>query len=130
MTTFLYASILAIWLCWLVVNIVKVRRLHQVKLGDGGVEALIEARSAHSNAVETIPITLILLFGLEYNGGPLLLVHLLGVVFVLGRVLHSKGILKGPFKFRVLGMKMTLGVIVALVMANMIYLPYAEMIKF
>ena len=39
-----------------------------------------------------VPIPLILLFGIELNGAPSLLVHCLGAVLVLSRIAHPFGV--------------------------------------
>ena len=130
MITALYAAILAIWICWLVINVVKNRIRNQVAHGDGGVDALVLARSAHSNATETIPIALILLFALELNGGPVWLLHIFGLALILGRFIHAKGILSDTLKYRKLGMQITLFSIVFLALANLVFLPFDKLFNF
>mgnify|MGYP000144411754 CR=1 FL=1 len=68
MVTSVYAGLLALLFCWLSINVIKYRRLHQVSLGDGGFDDLIRARSAQGNAAEYLPIIIILLFliGMSY----------------------------------------------------------------
>lgn len=118
MISALYASLLALWLCYLVIVVVKARLKNQVLLGDGGHQDLLAARSAHSNAVETIPISLILLFSLEWNDGAIWLVHLLGCLLLVGRILHARGILTARLKLRKTGMQLTLLVIITAAFAN------------
>ncbi|GAB3482113.1 MAPEG family protein [Marinomonas epiphytica] len=118
MVSALYASLLALWLCYLVIVVVKARLKNQVLLGDGGHKDLLAARSAHSNAVETIPISLILLFSLEWNDGAIWLVHLLGCLLLVGRILHAHGILTEGLRFRKTGMQLTLLAIVVAAIAN------------
>jgi len=130
MVTAFYASILASLICWLALNVVKTRRKNKVRYGDGGIDELMIARSAHANATETIPIALILLFSLEYNGGYLWLVHFLGLMLVIGRIIHCRGILSNQLKGRVLGMKLTVYSIIGLIISNLIYIPYDQFIKF
>ncbi|HHF2917382.1 hypothetical protein D8S93_18090 [Vibrio sp. VGrn 2] len=127
MITALYASILAILIIWLAVQVIKQRRLNQVAYADGGVEALQIARSAQSNATEYIPITLILMALLEFNSAYPTWIHLTGIIFVIGRIIHARGILKEDFKRRVRGMQVTFLVILSLVVLNMIYLPYDKL---
>ncbi len=129
MTTVFYASILALLICWLSMNVIKLRRSNKVKYADGDCLELQIARSAQSNAVDYIPITLILLFALEFNGGHLILLHLIGITFVIARILHCRSILADQLKGRVLGMKMTFGVIVTLAILNLVYLPYMKLIN-
>ncbi|HHX8559111.1 TPA: MAPEG family protein [Vibrio diabolicus] len=127
MITALYASILAILIIWLAVQVIKQRRLNQVAYVDGGVEALQIARSAQSNATEYIPITLILMALLESNSAYPTWIHLTGIIFVIGRIIHARGILKEDLKRRVRGMQVTFLVILSLVVLNMIYLPYDKL---
>ncbi|EGQ9574345.1 MULTISPECIES: MAPEG family protein [Vibrio] len=127
MITALYANILAILIIWLAVQVIKQRRLNQIAYADGGVEALQIARSAQSNATEYIPITLILMALLEFNSAYPTWIHLIGVIFVIGRVIHAKGILKKDLKKRIRGMQVTFLVILSLVVLNMIYLPYDKL---
>ncbi len=127
MITALYANILAILIIWLAVQVIKQRRLNQIAYADGGVEALQIARSAQSNATEYIPITLILMALLEFNSVYPTWIHLTGIIFVIGRVIHVKGILKKDLKKRIRGMQVTFLVILSLVVLNMIYLPYDKL---
>ncbi|MFH4388057.1 MAPEG family protein [Vibrio alginolyticus] len=127
MITALYANILAILIIWLAVQVIKQRRLNQIAYADGGVEALQIARSAQSNATEYIPITLILMALLEFNSAYPTWIHLTGIIFVIGRVIHAKGILKKDLKKRIRGMQVTFLVVLSLVVLNMIYLPYDKL---
>ncbi|EPF7751219.1 MAPEG family protein [Vibrio parahaemolyticus] len=127
MITALYASILALLLVWLAFQVIKQRRLNKVAYADGGVETLQIARSAQSNASEYIPITLILMALLEFNGTAPIWIHLTGIIFVIGRIIHARGILQESFKGRVKGMQLTFLVIVSLVVLNMFYFPYGKL---
>tara|TARA_Y100001956_G_scaffold32749_1_gene32096 strand:+ start:2090 stop:2476 length:387 start_codon:yes stop_codon:yes gene_type:complete len=124
MVTALYASILAVLMIWLSIQVIKQRRKAQVKYADGGIDALQVARSAHGNAVDYVPITLILMALLEFNGASLWMVHLCGVAFVVGRILHAKSILADKLKGRITGMKLTFLVMVILAVLNLAYLPF------
>ncbi|MCL9777413.1 MAPEG family protein [Vibrio methylphosphonaticus] len=128
MVTALYASLLAVLMIWLSVQVIKQRRSNQVAYADGGVEGLQIARSAHGNAVDYIPITLILMALVEFNGAPLLWVHIMGCAFIIGRVLHAHGILSKKFKGRVLGMQLTLAVMLGLIISNLFYLPFERLL--
>jgi uncharacterized protein len=121
MYTALYASLLAIWIVWLALQVVKWRRQLKVRYGDGGEAALIQARSAHANATETIPIALILLFCLETQAAHPILINLLGCALVIGRVLHGRAISNDRLKGRILGMQITLTVILTLAFSNLGY---------
>lgn len=74
MTSVIYASFSAILIVWLSLNTIKKRRYNKVSIGDGGIDDLKLAIAAQSNAIEYIPIALMLLFALAYNHGNFLLV--------------------------------------------------------
>jgi len=124
MSAVIYAVLSSVLMVVLALNVVKQRRLNQVLFGDGDVTALLIARSAHANAAEYIPVTLILLMALEYNGSPLWLVHGIGCVFMVGRLVHARGMLAEVLPLRAFGMYLTLFSILGLAIANMVYLPY------
>lgn len=127
MITALYASILAGLLVGLAFQVIKQRRINHVAYSDGGVKALQIARSAQGNASDYIPITLILMALLEYNGAQPVWIHLTGIIFVIGRLIHAVAIIKESFKGRVKGMQLTFLVIAALMVLNLIYLPYGKL---
>lgn len=127
MITALYACVLAVLLVWLAIQVIKQRRVNKIAYADGGVEALKIVRTAQSNASEYVPITLILMALLEFNGAKPVWIHLTGVIFVIGRIIHARGILKESFKGRVKGMQLTFLIIASLVVLNLIYLPYGKL---
>ena len=129
MTSAIYAVIATFLLFWLTMQVIKQRRSHKIALGDGGIPELKGAIGAHGNAVECIPIFLILLFVLEYNGGHLLLVHALGIVFIVGRLIHARALLSANLKHRVLGMHLTLWPLITLAVCNLLYLPYGKLFE-
>jgi len=108
-------------MCWLALNVIKRRRTNRVSYADGGVLELQIARSAHSNAVDYIPIALILMFLLEQTSCSRLVIHLFGVVFLIGRLIHAKSILSEDFAGRVLGMRVTIFTIIGLAATNLVY---------
>lgn len=111
--TALYAGLLALGFVWLATRVIKARRVHRVALGTP--HRLVErAVRAHGNFAEYVPFALLLLALCEINGLPDWALHALGVVLVAGRVLHAAGISQEPeeFRWRVLGMSLTLTVMV------------------
>jgi len=79
MITSLYASLLALLVVRLSLSVIKLRRKNRIIVGDGGNEELQLAIRTHANALEYIPITLLLLLTLELNGAPKILIHILGL---------------------------------------------------
>lgn len=128
MTSVIYASISALLISWLSMKVIKKRGEFRVSIGDGDNTVLATAMAAQSNAVEYIPITLLLLFALEYNHGNLWLVHGFGVALIAGRIVHARGMLAAKLKTRVLGMQITLYSLIGLAIVNLIYLPYVQLI--
>ncbi len=117
----IYAGILALFIVWLSLNVIKLRRANKVSLGDGGIPQLQYAIRAQGNATEYTPITLILLAILELSGANYLLIHLGGVAILLGRLIHAKGLLTENLRYRVLGMQVTIFTMIGLASANIIY---------
>jgi len=129
MISAIYASILALLISWLSLNVIKARRRNRVRYGDGGIEELQMARAAQSNATNYIPIALLLLFALEYGKANMWIIHILGVALVVGRFIHARGILSENMKGRVLGMKITIFTIIALAITNIVSIPYGQLFK-
>lgn len=125
MITALYASLCALLIVKLSLGVIAVRRQRKIGLGDGGDEELQAAIRAQGNATEYIPITLILMFLLEnivvYNW----IIHLAGITLLTGRIIHAIGIKNNDLKKRVLGMKITLYLIIALSILNIVYFALA-----
>lgn len=90
--TAIYASLLGILIIALALKVVQVRRKERVGLGDAEKPALQRAIRTHGNAIENIPMALILLFLLEIGHSPAWLLHLLGAMIILGRLLHASGL--------------------------------------
>jgi uncharacterized membrane protein YecN with MAPEG domain len=126
----LYVVLAVAIIGYLSMNVIKMRRFHKVSMGDGGVELLQLAISAQLNAVEYIPIGLILLFALEMNSSNILLVHVLGLAFITGRLVHARGMLTNKMKPRVIGMHITFYTLIAMAIANLVYLPYTTLFDF
>ncbi len=132
MITALYAALLTLLVLRLLINVTQKRRKHKVSLGEGGPRdiALQRAIRAHSNAVENIPLFLILLGFLEYNGAPTILIHLFGIIFTSARFMHAQAIRKGRKKHahRVLSIRIMLFTFAALALLNLAFLPFSQLI--
>ena len=120
MHTSIYAGFCGLMLCWLALQTIKLRRTNKVKLGDGGVAELQAAIRAHGNFAEYMPIVLILLFLLEYNGAHPVIIHIIGIAFMAGRYKHAKGILNDNLRQRITGMGFTLNILIGLSLANIV----------
>lgn len=71
------------------VRVVRLRQQHKVPIGDEGVPELLRARRAFGNATEYVPAGIGALAMLALVGAPGLVVHGVGVVLFLGRIVHG-----------------------------------------
>jgi len=111
--TSMYAGLLGIMFIIITLRIVVCRNKKKISLGDGEDRELGKLIRGHGNFIETVPLALVLLLMLELQGAAPTTLHVLGIVFLAGRVLHYlrlTSILKNMW-FRVAGMVMTLLVI-------------------
>jgi uncharacterized membrane protein YecN with MAPEG domain len=92
MITALYASILAFIFIYLTMMVIRSRQNEGVALGSGSSKTLEQRIGAHSNFAEYTPIFLILLFAAEYQDMPNRLIHVAGIIYVVGRILHAYGV--------------------------------------
>ena len=119
--TAVYASLLAVLVVTLVLVVVKLRREFKVGIGDGGNRDLARAIRVHGNAIESIPLFLLLLAVYELNGGHANLLHFFGAIFFFARIAHASGMLAsaGASRGRVFGTVGTNGCLLGLAIANL-----------
>lgn len=86
----IYAALNCLVLFWLVNATGQLRRRHKILIGDGGNAHLIRVMRGHANAAENMPIMLILLLVAAAMGAPVYTIHVLGIAFTIGRVLHAR----------------------------------------
>lgn len=87
--TAFYASLLALVILTLAFRVIQMRWSERVSLGDGGNKVLNRRMRGHGNAVETIPIALILLGLCESIQVPHWALHVFGLMLLSGRMLHA-----------------------------------------
>ena len=88
----LYAGLLGLLLIVLASNVSRFRVSLRINIGDGDNPALKRAIRAHANLIENAPLALILLLSVEVQGFSAPVVHMLGTILVVGRVLHAFGL--------------------------------------
>ncbi len=100
---------------WLGARVVRSRREHKVRIGDGGNEAVLRRMRAQANFNENAPFFLILLGGLELSGGNHLVLGALAAAFILARIAHPIG-MDGPrlVRWRMVGMITSMTALIAL----------------
>ena len=108
----LFAGLLALLQTLLTALVIMRRKQTGVILLDNGDPLLIRRMRAHGNFVETVPIALLLLTLLEFNGLAAVWLAAFGVLLIAGRVLHAYGLIsEKAHRARLAGMCMTLFVI-------------------
>lgn len=125
-----YAAFAVLIYIYISVQVIKERRKSKIAYGSGENTDLARAVAAHGNFAAYAPMAFILLFSLEFQftflqfAWGIYLIHLIGLFFVLGRILHFQGIYYGEknnnFKGRVRGMILTFSTLAVAALANLI----------
>src|SRR3954462_14798868 len=76
---------------WLGMRVGQYRGQFKVSVGDGGHEPLLRRMRAQANFIESAPIFLLLLLGLELSDANRIGLAVIAVIFVLVRVAHPIG---------------------------------------
>jgi len=92
MLTGLYAALCALLIFALSLRIALLRKRLQIGIGDGGDGRLSRAIRAQANAIEYVPLLLVMLLIAENNGAVVVFVHACGAGLLLARVLHAIGL--------------------------------------
>ena len=108
--TLFYAALIAIWLLVLSARVIIYRRRNLVEIGSGEGRTLAFRVRAQGNLTEYAPFALLLMALLEMNGLPVWAMHVLGLLFLAGRLAHgwSFSFADGRMRYRVWGMILTL----------------------
>ena len=91
--TSIYAALATLLVILLALLVVDQRRRSRIGLGDGGDRHLQQRMRVHANAIENLPLALLLLLLLELTGSAPALLHGLGAALLVARVLHAWGFL-------------------------------------
>ena len=89
--TAIYAAILALIILALGVNVTMHRVKLRISLGDGGNPQMLRMIRLHANAVEYVPIAVVLMAIYEINGGWHWALHVVGIALVAGRLIQTAG---------------------------------------
>lgn len=108
-----YAALLVLVFLRLSMRTIKLRRQLKIAIGAGGNPTMHRAMRVHGNFAEYVPLSLLLIFLFELQGGHFLLIHLFGACLLLGRLAHAHGVSreKEDYRYRVYGMLMTFTVL-------------------
>ena len=114
--TGLYAALCAVIVLALALRVIVLRWSTRTGLGDGGDRRLARAIRVHGNAIEYVPLALILMLIVELGGANRMLLHGCGIALVAARIAHAYGLARtaGASTGRVLGTTVTFATIVVL----------------
>lgn len=117
----IYTALLALMLIVLSLRVIMLRKKLRVAIGDGGRPNLQRAICAHSNFCQYVPITLLLLLGLEAQNLCVMKLHILAILFIIGRIIHAYGVSQVTEKlaFRLTGMGLTFLVLLLAAVGNL-----------
>ena len=121
--TVLYAGLNGLLVLVLALRVTLCRRTARISFGTGGNSELERRIRIHANAIENIPLVLILMGFIEFYHRSAFLVHGLGIALTLGRMLHAWGLTRSSdLSFgRAAGMSLTwLALLVGSVVAILI----------
>jgi uncharacterized membrane protein YecN with MAPEG domain len=90
--TGLYIALAALLVLVLSMRVVLRRVSARVTLGDGDDKELKKRIRAQANAIEYLPLALLLLLCLEWNQTQPAIVHACGIVLIVARVVHGFGL--------------------------------------
>ncbi len=90
--TGLYVALAALLVLVLSLRVVLRRVAARVTLGDGDDKELKKRIRAQANAIEYLPLALLLLLCLEWNQTLPAIVHGCGIVLIAARVVHAFGL--------------------------------------
>lgn len=129
--TAVYTGLLALIYIVLAFRVIGQRRSHKVSYGDKNEEGetvkdLALAITIHNNAGQYIPIFILLLFFLEYQQFSAIFINIVGLAFVVGRLLHANGMTKSNYTLRKIGMMLTLFIIIFLAAINIFWPIYSS----
>jgi uncharacterized membrane protein YecN with MAPEG domain len=85
----LYAGLLALLLVLTSVLVTVGRVKHKVSIGDGGNKDMLLRIRVQGNLIEYAPTALILMGLLELGGTAPWALHVLGLIFLVGRIMHA-----------------------------------------
>ncbi|WP_340619858.1 MAPEG family protein [Xenorhabdus siamensis] len=126
MISSLYIVLGALLVIKLSFDVIKLRTQYRVTYGDGGFYELQTAIRIHGNAVEYIPISLLLLLIMEMNGAAVWMLHICGILLLAGRLLHYYGLHHRELRWRRMGMGATFMSMIIMIVANIYYLPWEQ----
>lgn len=116
-------GLLGLGYVYLSLRVSRLRIMHQIGIGHGGVHELEQAIRTHGNFMEYVPLALILLIAAQLLDANFWLILVGSVALVVGRVLHAIGLSRtgGRTQARSIGIVLTYGVIALMSLSCIAY---------
>ena len=116
-----YAAVLGLIILALGINVTAHRVKLKVPLGDGGNPEMLRMIRLHGNAIEYIPLALVLMLAYEINGGWHIALHAVGIALIAARLIQTAGMWSTnvPKLGRRMGQALTWTTIAALSLLNL-----------
>jgi uncharacterized protein len=113
--TAFYAAILGLLAAFLTINVIRNRVGLKINDGDGGNATMRMCVRAHANFAQHVPLALLLIGFAETMGSSKYIIHALGAVLVIARLLSAWGLLsaEGVTAGRQAGAGLTVLVLIA-----------------
>ena len=92
----IYVALSTLLVMALAFRVITLRRSRRIGLGDGGDTVVACAIRAHANALEALPLALLLLVLFEMGGASATAVHAYGATLLFARVWHCVGLSGSP----------------------------------
>lgn len=114
--TGLYAALAALLIVFLAIRVVAYRRTAKIGMGDGDNPEMRKRIRAHGNAIEYLPLGLLLLLILGLNQTVPLLLHIFGIILIVARIAHAWGVSHhtGLSPGRMVGVILTFGLLIVM----------------
>ncbi|HPF73719.1 MAG TPA: MAPEG family protein [Xanthomonadaceae bacterium] len=91
-TAAIYCALSVVLVIGLALRVVQIRRSHQIGIGDNGHADLARRIRVHANALENLPLALLLLVLLDMSGVAAPWIHGFGAGLLLARLAHAGGL--------------------------------------
>ena len=120
--TALYAAILGVLVTAFAMNVTLTRMKLGISLGDGGNARMSRMVRIHGNAVEYVPMALLLMIAYELNRGTGVVLHTAGIALIASRLLHAFALWSSdePTPIRGAGQMLTWLIIMVLAILNVL----------
>lgn len=85
----LYVGLAVLVAVWIGYSVGSLRGKLGISIGDGGEPRLIRAMRGHANFSENTPLALIVIAMSAILGAPSVVIHALGLILIVSRILHG-----------------------------------------